>query len=65
MLKGYGKEHAKFSAKLNYICLFTNVLCRGESFSVSLYERQFTEKSNNKAGFLNNVTALACSLWMR
>jgi len=39
MLKGYGKEHAKFSAKLNYICLFTSVLCRGESVSVLLYER--------------------------
>lgn len=35
MLKGYGNEHAKFSAKLNVICQFTSVLCRGESVSVT------------------------------
>lgn len=38
MLKGYGNEHAKFRTKVNYICLFTSVLCRSESVNLLLWE---------------------------
>ena len=54
MLKGLWKEHAKFSAKLNYICLFTSIRCRGESVNVSFVIGEiFYGKSNNNGGFLN------------